>query len=212
MTNDIVNLYRTNSDATTISENLYQEDDNIKKHTRSLSPPPRSSLPQRLARSLSQPLIQDISVPRSQTLQRSSSVAYPSATLSNQPSRIEHDDDIRMPEWVETEDVSTQMPVSHHRSKQPSPKRDTDAYSSLHEITNQPSYQEPTKVNPPSFQQPGRRSLRQRNPKQQNPYSYESARYQRILTKNGWEDALVKNSIASNKGAYERKEIGRAHV
>ncbi|TIC02395.1 hypothetical protein E3Q17_01443 [Wallemia mellicola] len=205
MTNDIVNLYRTNSDATTISENSNEEDVNLKKHVRSFSSPPPSSLPQRLTRSLSQPLIQDISVPRSQTFQRSSSVAYPSATLSDQPSRSEHDDDIRIPEQVETEDISTQMPVSHHKPKQPSPRRDTDAYSSLNKISNQSSYQPSTEVNPSSFQQPGRRTLRQRNPKQQNPYSYESARYQRILTKNGWEDALVKNSIAANKGAYERK-------
>lgn len=51
----------------------------------------------------------------------------------------------------------------------------------------------PQPPKPPSSPPQAHRSLRQRNIKQKNPYSYENARYQRILTKNGWEDALVKD-------------------
>ena len=100
---------------------------------------------------------------------------------------------------VDEEIPSTQMPISHQNLSLKPSKSELPHHHQNHHQPRSPSPK-------PIMEQP-RRNLRQRNKAQTNPYSYEMAKYQKVLMKSGWQDALVKTRNSKNepRGRYERK-------
>ncbi|TIA96248.1 hypothetical protein E3P94_02650 [Wallemia ichthyophaga] len=191
------NLIRSNSDATTISESdLLNDLVDVKQE-----PSTQQSPTKQLHSQLHSPKLESL-------------------TPSNELQTIHSVPEYQHPETIgfKADSVPESVPESKHLhlEYQQLPQSQPQRLEPLLPETGQPSPQQTQLQQPEPTQQASQnapqqapqqtplqlslppplyphRSLRQRNVKQKNPYSYENARYQRILTKNGWEDALIKD-------------------